>query len=229
MLQGKRFLAIVPARGGSKGVPRKNIKPLAGKPLLAYTLEAAGKVHEIDLVVVSTEDAEIKATAQSCGARVVDRPLELAADATRTEPVLLQVLDSLSAEAAFDYVIVLEPTSPLRTAATIRGCMEHILATGAESLLTVSETRANIGKLENGIFVPLVKGAPRRRQERQPFYVESSTVYVCRTGYLRETGTLVAEEWAAYVVSDEEATDINSPEDFRHAESLVSKKFGGAS
>jgi CMP-N,N'-diacetyllegionaminic acid synthase len=222
MLAGKKFLAVVPARGGSKGVPRKNIRMFCGRPLLALTLEQAAGVPEIDRVVVSTDDAEIADLTRSAGGEVVERPSDLAGDAAPTEWALLHALDVLAgANEAFDYVMVLEPTSPLRSPDTIRRCMKEIIESGMESLVTVVETRSNIGRVQNGVFRPLAPGAPRRRQEREPFYVESSTVYICRTEYLRKTGSLVADDWQAVTVSDVEALDINTELDFTVAEALV--------
>src|SRR5690242_12721895 len=116
MYQGKRFLGVVPARGGSKGVPRKNIRPLGGKPLLAHTAAQVAGAALLDACVVSTEDAEIAAVARAAGLRVVDRPPELALDTSPTEPCLLHALDALGEP--FDYVMVLEPTSPFRSAAS---------------------------------------------------------------------------------------------------------------
>lgn len=228
MVAGKRILGVVPARGGSKGVPRKNIRPLNGRPLLAYTIDQAKAAQTLDLFVVSTDDQEIKAVANRCGARVIDRPAELATDTQPTETALLHALDVLEAsgETAFDFIVVLEPTSPLRSARTIDGCVRHLLAGDAPSLLTVRETRENIGKLKDGCFAPLVPGAPRRRQEREPFFVESSTVYVCSVPYLRRTRSLVAEHWAAFVVPSEEAEDINAWSDFLRIEALMQNPTG---
>jgi N-acylneuraminate cytidylyltransferase len=222
MLSDKRFLAVVPARGGSKSVPRKNIRPLAGRPLLHYTLDQIRGVPEIDRAVVSTDDAEIAAAARAGGGEALDRPADLSTDSAPTEWALLHALDTLEgAGDVFDYVIVLEPTSPFRTPETIRRCMARIIESDAPSLMTVIETRASLGRLENGFFRPLVPGAPRRRQDRAPLYVESSTVYVARIDFLRETGSLVAEDWAAEIVPEGEAVDINTPQDFLVAEALM--------
>lgn len=223
MYSGKRFLAVIPARGGSKGVPRKNIRLLAGRPLLAYTVDQARAVPQIDLTVVSTDDPEIGRIAFDLGVQVVDRPAVLSTDDSPTEPTLLHALDVVERESGFnsDYVVVLEPTSPLRSPETIYNCIVTIVERRAQSLLTVRESRENIGELEGGYFRPLRVDAPRRRQDRAPFFVESSTVYICRVNHLRATGTLVAKDWAAYVVPDVEAVDINSLEDFALAECVM--------
>jgi CMP-N,N'-diacetyllegionaminic acid synthase len=221
MIDKKRFLAVVPARGGSKSVSRKNIRLLGGRPLLTHTLEQIAAVHEIDMAVISTDDAEIAEVARECGCRVVARPPELAGDSAPTEWALLHALDLIEAEGEnFDYVIVLEPTSPFRTPATIRRCMEMIVAGDGKSLMTVVETRANIGKLEDGVFRPVLAGAARRRQERAPFYIESSTVYIVSVAYLRASGTLVCDDWMAVTVDERESVDINTPHDFVVAEAL---------
>jgi CMP-N-acetylneuraminic acid synthetase len=221
MYAGKRFLAVIPARGGSVGVPRKNIRPLGGRPLIAWTIDQAHEVAELDLAVVSTEDAEIKDVARRAGARVVDRPAALATTTAPTEPALIHALDVLAAEGAvYDYVLVLEPTSPFRKPATIASCMRTIVDRGGDSLLTVRETRSVYGRLDDGYFRPLFPGAPRRRQEREPLFFESSTVYVARTDWLRRTGSLVTTDWLAVAVDEREGFDINTPEDFSVAEAL---------
>jgi CMP-N,N'-diacetyllegionaminic acid synthase len=227
MLRGRTFLAVVPARGGSKAVPRKNIRMLGKRPLLVHTLEQVAKVPQIDLAVVSTDYPEIAKVASAAGTEVIYRPQELATDSAPTEWALLHALDVLESRGrTFDYVMVLEPTSPFRSPDTIRRCMQEIVESDAPSLMTVVETRSNLGRLEKNVFRPLNLGAPRRRQDREPFYLESSTVYVCRTDHLRRTKSLVADNWLAVTVSEEEALDINSELDFSIAEAFVAKMGG---
>lgn len=226
MYSGKHFLAIIPARGGSKALPLKNIRLLAGRPLLAYTIDQAKAVSDIDLTVVSTDHAEIRKIAVEMGVNVVERPHVLAVDDCPTELALLHALDTLAEEGTPtpDYVIVLEPTSPFRSAQTIRNCMGKIITERAPSLLTVRESKENVGTLVNGVFCPIRPGAPRRRQEREAFFIESSTVYICEVDHLRTTHSLVANNWAAYVIPDTEAIDINTLEDFRLAECLINAR-----
>ncbi len=225
MYRGARILGVIPARGGSKGVPRKNIRALAGEPLIGHSLRSAGQVAEIDLLVVSTDDAEIGEVSRKYGVRVIDRPTELAADNSSTEVALLHALDVLEIEGQqFDVILVLEPTSPLRSARTILNAIVACVEGSASSVLAVRETRENIGFVKEGLFHPAVPGAPRRRQDRNPMYVESSTVYACRVEYLRRTGTLVAENWGALVVPEEEVADINTEEDFWWLEFLMEKR-----
>jgi len=223
LLNNFRFLAVIPARGGSKSVPRKNIRPLNGRPLLAWTVDQVKNVPEIDLVIVSTDDEEITTVAKHENIDVIQRPSELATDTASTESALLHALDVLESEghATFDYIIVLEPTSPLRKPETIQRCMRAIFEKNGKSLMTVIETKNNIGRRENGQFYPLNSGAPRRRQERKSFFIESSTVYIASVDYLKSTGSLVCENWLCEIVDDIEAIDINNEMDFIIAEQFM--------
>lgn len=206
-------------------MPRKNIRPLAGEPLITYTLRTAAQVVELDRLVVSTEDEEIASVAQNCGVEVVRRPMALAADSSRTEEALLHALDAMEERGErFDVVLVLEPTSPFRSAATITSAIVTCVDGPNPSVLAVRETRENIGHVTGGVFQPLAPGAPRRRQDRQPFYVESSTIYACRVDYLRRTGTLVADVWGAMVVPEAEVADINTEDDFLFVEFIMQKR-----
>jgi len=177
------------------------------------------------MLVVSTDDAEISGVARGYDVRVIDRPTALAADHSSTEAALLHALDVLEVEGQhFDIVLVLEPTSPLRSAQTILNAIIACVEGSAPSVLAVRETRENVGFVMDSLFRPVVAGAPRRRQDRNPLYVESSTVYACRVEYLRRTGTLVAENWGALVVPAEEVADINTEEDFWWLEFLMDKR-----
>jgi len=181
-------------------------------------------VSELDLVVVSTDDPEIAAVARGAGIRVVDRPAALATNEAPTEGALLHALDVLDDEQAFDFVVVLEPTSPFRTAATIRTCLARIAGSDAPSLLTVCPTYQSLGRVVDGFFRRLDPSAPRRRQDRQPLYFECSSVYISRTDHLRRTGSLVADEWLAVPVSPDEVLDINDAEDFVIAEAIMNSR-----
>lgn len=226
MLEDKRFLAVIPARGGSQGVPLKNIRSLGGKPLLSWTTTQAKAVDELDLVIVSTDNEAIKRVAEAEGVRVVDRPAALATATASTESALLHALDALAldGEPAFDYVGVLEPTSPFRRPTSILACMQRIIEGNGDSLMTVRETRNVYGRLQDGYFRPIIPGQQRRRQDREPIYVESSTIYFARTDWLRRTGSLVANDWLAVVVDEHEGFDINTLEDFRVAEALLDQR-----
>ena len=216
-------LGVVPARGGSKGVSGKNLRRLAGEPLLVHTLRSALAATLLDRLVVSTDDADIAAEARAAGVEVVDRPAELATDTARTEPVLLHAADALAAAdgVAADWIVTLEPTSPLRTAALIDHCIALALREQPGAVITVTETRDNYGRREGDRFHYLFPGQPRRRQERQPLYRESGTVYVTRASALRANGSVLVEPLLSVVVADEEGIDLNTLLDFEVAEAVM--------
>lgn len=227
MIKAKRFLAVIPARGGSAGVPGKNIKLLAGKPLIAYTIDQANAVPELDSVVVSTDDATIREAAQALGAKVIDRPAEYATAEARTEGALLHALDMLElAGETFDYIVVLEPTSPFRSPELVRESLRRIVDTDADSLLAVRAIHEITGVIDDeGYFRAFVPGQARRRQDRPPSYSEASTIYVGRVDYLRRTESLVCENWLAIEVPAEQAVDINTLEDFEYCELMMQKRM----
>lgn len=216
-------LAVVPARGGSKGLPRKNLVPLGGEPLLVHTLRAAAGARTLDRVLVSTDDDEIADVARAEGVEVVERPPELAADDSPTEDALIHAVEALG-EPRPEWVVTLEPTAPLRTARLIDECVEAAAATGAGAVLTVVETRDVLGTVDEGRFRYLQPGQPRRRQLRHPLYRESSTVYVTRTDLLLTERSVVPEPLHAVVASADEAVDVNDEVDLALAEALLARR-----
>jgi CMP-N,N'-diacetyllegionaminic acid synthase len=223
-----KVLAVVPARGGSKGIPSKNIRPVAGKPLLVYTIEGARNARSIDRLVVSTDAEEIAKVAREAGAEVIMRPPAMATDAAPTELALIHALDTLKAADGYDpdAVMTLEPTSPLRTSELIDRCVETLSSRNADSVLTVTETRACFGRIVDGRFDYLIKNQARRRQDRAPLYRESSTVYLTRVETLRDRQSVLGERLYPVVVEPEEAIDINSPLDLAVAEAVMRWKQG---
>lgn len=220
-------LGVIPARGGSKSIPLKNIRPLNGMPLLAFTIRAAKQSRFLDRCVVSTDHPDIAAAARDYDAEVIDRPAELATDQAPTEAALLQVLDVLARQGYRpEYVVTLEPTSPFRTAALIDRCIETAIAQqDIDCVLTVTETRKCYGRLADGRFEYLFPNQPRRRQERQPLYEESSTVYVTRTTALERDRSVLGRSRVGVVVADSrEALDINEPLDFLIAEAVLAQR-----
>jgi CMP-N,N'-diacetyllegionaminic acid synthase len=217
-----RALGVIPARGGSKAVPGKNLRLLGGEPLLVHTIRAAQGADLLDRFVVSTDSDEIATAARSAGAEVVMRPPELAADASPTEDALIHALQAL--DVSPEYVVTLEPTSPLRTPQLIDACIELALAEDADAVLTVVETRELLGKLDGNVFRHLDQGAPRRRQAREALYRESSTVYVTRTKVLVESRSVLADPLYAVIAAEDEAIDINSPLDFLVAEAALRER-----
>ena len=218
-------LGVIPARGGSKGVPMKNIHPLAGKPLITYTIHQALAAAALDRVVVSTDNGSIAAVARQCDVQVVDRPPELALEATLTEPVLLHAVDVLARSGFTAHLVVtLEPTSPLRTTVLIDRCVQRLRQGDCDAVFTVTETRGIYGRIQRERFAPFIPDQPRRRQDREPVYRESSTVYATRVDALRTTGSVFGHDPVAIVVDEAEAIDLNTPLDFEMAEAILRRK-----
>lgn len=223
----KKFLAIIPARGGSKGVPRKNIKPIAGKPLIAYTIEEAKKCALIDRIVVSTEDEEIASISKRYGAEVIKRPYELAQDDTSTNPVLTHVVEELEKNEGYcpDYILLIPATSPLRKKEHIEEAIKKLLAEGADSLLSVSfiyKHRYDI--LENGTIVPVVKER-KNRQERKPVVVENGVLYISAINLIK-SGKIIGENISYYPMDSRSSVNIDEPMDFFIAEQLIINEKG---
>ncbi len=216
-------IAVVPARGGSKGIPKKNIMRLAGKPMISYTLDEAKKSKYLDRIVVSTDDHEIAEICRGFGAEVIPRPSEFATDTSPTELALIHVVETLKNNEGYeaDVVVTLEPTSPLRTHELIDKCIETLLGTDADSVISVTETRECFGRIVDGKFDYLIKDQRRRRQDREPMYKESSTVYVTKTDTLLKRKSVIGERLYAVVARDDEAIDINTPLDFVIAEAVM--------
>lgn len=222
------ILGVIPARGGSKSVPRKNLAVVAGRSLLHHAIDVASAASRIDRLVVSTEDPEIAKEAARLGAEVIERPAELAEDETGTEPVLIHAVQELAASGyEADVVVTLEPTSPLRSASTIDRCVDAVLQGARDAVITVCETTALVGHLsEGGTFTHLIPGLPRRRQERPAVYRETSTVYATRSSLLLEAQSLLGDEPFGVVVPPHEAVDINDPIDLIIAEVLIASEEG---
>tara|TARA_B100000902_G_C27311399_1_gene918655 strand:+ start:1360 stop:2049 length:690 start_codon:yes stop_codon:yes gene_type:complete len=226
MINDLKVIAVIPARGGSKGIKKKNIKKLCGKPLIEYTYETAKEVAEIDYLLVSTDDDEILKVALSAGVSVIKRPDELSTDEAKTETCLIHAIDFIEERDSvkLDIVLVLEPTSPLRTKETIKRAIEMI-DSGYESILAVKQTTENIGFIKDGFFRTVIKDAPRRRQLRESFYIESSTIYASTVDFLKTTGSLTSDNWGALEVSAEEAQDINTEDDFNYINYLLNRRI----
>jgi CMP-N-acetylneuraminic acid synthetase len=218
-------LGVIPARGGSKAVPRKNLQPLGGVPLIVHTIRAAAAASSLDRFLVTTDDDEIAAVAESHGAEVVRRPAELATDESSTEVALIHAVES-AGEPQPEWVVTLEPTSPLRSPRLIDECVAKAIGLGADAVMTVVETRSIYGRLDGGAFTPLSPGQARRRQDREPLYRESSTVYVTRTAHLLRTSSVLADPTYAVVVPEEEAVDVNTALDLAVAEALLLQRPG---
>jgi CMP-N-acetylneuraminic acid synthetase len=229
-MNAPRIIAIVPARGGSKGVPRKNVRPLAGKPLIAWTIAAAKHAATIGRIIVSTDDAEIAAVAKEHGADIpFMRPPELAQDTTPDLPVLQHVLQRLQADGDLpDVVVWLRPTVPLRTTADIDGAVAMLKITSADSVRSVSTAKAHpywMKTVTDGLLHSFVSGKDDRthpnRQSLPPVYMLNGAVDVMRARIVLEQNDLWGSRVGAYVMPPERSIDIDTLADFAAAEALL--------
>lgn len=220
------ILAIIPARGGSKGIPRKNVKPLAGKPLLAHSIDAARGVPRITRVVVSTDDAEIGAVATQFGAEVVWRPTDISGDKASSESALLHVLEHLNRTEGYtpDLIVFLQCTSPLTRAADIDATISALLDARADTALAVTPFHYFLwgtGPDGNAIGINHDKRVRPLRQDRDPQYKETGAVYVMRTaGFLTARHRFFGHT-AMHIMPEERVWEIDEPTDFEIIEKLL--------
>ncbi|UZP66663.1 hypothetical protein N1030_13745 [Desulfovibrio mangrovi] len=216
-------LAIIPARGGSKGVPRKNLRPLAGKPLIYYAITSCLAARNIAKVVVSTDDEEIALFAQRFGAEVLMRPAELAGDDIPLDPVIVHAAQQFSVDEAYSAVVTVQPTSPLISAADIDSALTVMHELQADTLLSVVEdAHLEWTIVADGMPKPLYKERVNR-QFLPPKYKETGAVIACNWQQLM-TGTRIGKNVALYKMPPERAIDIDSVLDFYICESLLRQK-----
>jgi CMP-N-acetylneuraminic acid synthetase len=231
----RNILGVIAARGGSKGVPRKNIRLLAGRPLIAYTVSAARGCDLLSRVIVSTDDDEIATVAEACGAEVpFRRPAELATDRARQIDVLIHATQWVEEHEGrpCDAIVVLQPTAPLRETADIDGAIRLFLETGADSVITLSPTIHGhpyyTYRLDGDRPEPFVP--PRERDSadvRQAFpaaYVRNGAVYVVGRDVLVERRSLYGASCRGYVMPAERSINIDTPLDWKLAELLLAEQ-----
>ena len=221
----KQATAIIPARGGSKGVPRKNVWQLNGKPLICWSIEAAQAAELVGPVVVSTDDAEIAEVSRAAGAEVVMRPAAISGDAASSEDALLHALENLDAPP--DLTVFLQCTSPLTHSGDIDNCIRTLIEADADSAFTATESHRFIWNNKANATGVNHNGAERkRRQDLEPEYSENGAVYVMRTrGFLQSRHRFFGKT----VISEMPATrswEIDSPEDVRIAQALAALSAG---
>jgi len=226
-VNNKKILAIIPARSGSKGIPRKNIRVLAGKPLIAYSIENALKSKYVDRVVVSTDDEEIASIASKYSeVKIVKRPEYLARDDTSLEPVIEHVIHQLEEENYIPtYIVLLQPTSPLREPYDIDFAVEKIIKEKADSLLSVFENDRFIWDRTN--LIPInydLKNRPRR-QEKKWELVENGSIYITRREFFLKEKNRLGGKIAIYVMPKWKSFEIDEPLDFEIVEFLMKSRL----
>lgn len=220
----KKIVAIIPARGGSKSIPRKNIKMLAGKPMIAYIIKSALKVKTIDRVIVSTEDEEIAAVAKKYGAEVpFKRPAKLATDAASTLPVLQHAVQYLKTKEHYhpDYVLLLYPTSPLLSHLRIAEAIDVCLKNKADSVISGSLDWGHYWIQKPGGWVRQYPVNPRNRQQTQPLFKENGAIYLNKTSVLRSQ--VVAKKVQVLLMNPNENIDVDEPADWLKVEQMLKK------
>ncbi|PKP29363.1 MAG: acylneuraminate cytidylyltransferase family protein [Bacteroidetes bacterium HGW-Bacteroidetes-18] len=215
-----KTIAIIPARGGSKRLPNKNTKLLGGIPLLMHSINFA-KENGIDKIVVSTDDVFIKEIALQYGAEVMDRPKDLASDISPTIDTLKHVMENVAGN--YDYVVVLQPTNPLRPKSLLQEAMKRMKEGNFDSLMTVTRNEQKFGKIINDKFVPYNYAIGQRSQKLEPLYYENGLLYIAKTILILE-GKLIGENHFPLIVNHPYAkVDIDTQDDFDYAEYLIKK------
>jgi CMP-N-acetylneuraminic acid synthetase len=226
-------LGLIPARAGSKGVPRKNVRPLAGKPLIGYTLEAALLAGSLSRVLVSTDDDEVADLATATGVEVLRRDPAFAQDDTPMVAVIQHVLDQLRTNAGYDpeITVLLQPTAPLRTAAHIEGALELMGRTGAKSVVSVAVVPAHHHPdwqfllSPQGELIPFGGGDLQdlitRRQSLDTTFTRNGAVYCFDTRSFHESASLYPRPCFGYRMPPEASVNLDSEMDFQLAEVLL--------
>jgi len=236
MIEGKRILAIVPARGGSKGLPGKNILPICGKPLISWSIDKARRSRYLDLILVTTDSEEIAGIAKESGAYVPFlRPPELASDYSSTYDAIRHALNFMekSENQRFDYVVLLEPTSPLREDDDIDRMLEKLLAHQNEfdSIISVGEVGEHPSLLKRLIDNRMEPFCPEvvqnnRRQDNEPAYFPYGVAYISKTDALIEQNTFYTARCTYYVIKDYQKVEVDDIYDFLCAESIMKHEWG---
>ncbi|MEG0308656.1 MAG: acylneuraminate cytidylyltransferase family protein [Clostridium sp.] len=228
----KEILAIIPARGGSKGVPRKNIRDLEGKPLIGYTIEAAKKCSGVSRVIVSTEDNEIAEVSKQFGAEIPYlRPSELSGDNSPTIDCILHTISYLKENEGYipDYILLLQCTSPLRNSVHIQEAIDKLINSEYDSLVSVCESEVNPywsnvfegEKLK--YFIEEGKNITRR-QDLPDVYRLNGAIYLIKLDVLKTEKTFEPEELTGYVMDAYSSVDIDTEMDFKIAEVIMKER-----
>jgi CMP-N,N'-diacetyllegionaminic acid synthase len=232
-MDSMEVMGIIPARGGSKSIPRKNIAILNGKPLISYTIEAARRCKSISRLIVSTDDKEIADISMALGAEVpFMRPKELAQDSTPTIAAVLHALDELECSSGYcpDIVVLLQATCPLRSADDIDEAVSTFLADGGDVVVSVvrsEEHPYNMFKVEGAYLHPLIDErdvSVTRRQDYPEFYRLNGAVYVSTPRTLRRFRSFMKGKLVPYIMPWARSVDIDYPLDMEYASFLL-KKF----
>jgi CMP-N,N'-diacetyllegionaminic acid synthase len=236
MIEGKRVLALVPARGGSKGLPGKNLRALAGQPLVAWPVKAALASVMVDKVIISTDDPAIAAAAQAAGATVpFMRPPALASDTASSMDVVRHAIDSLRASGeSFDYVVMLEPTSPLTEGSDVDAALQrlHTSRSVADAIVGICKVEAthpeyDVRKSTQGVITPYAVPdfkSLRRRQEIEELYFLEGSLYISAVPEFLSKGSFYHERTMGYEVPREKSLEVDELVDFICIEAIINHR-----
>ena len=224
----KRILSVIPARGGSKGFPRKNIANLAGIPLIAWTIKASLNSKYITKTIVSSDDKEILEVSIKYGAEIIRRPDDLANDTATSESVVKHAIDYLkSIEEVFDIVILLQPTSPFRDYMDIDNAFEIMFNSNATATISVFEFDNKILKNFEKKTDGFLKGVSNnkypfmRRQDLPSVYMPNGAIYIIKVAAFEAKNSFFTDRVSNYLMPQDKSLDIDCAEDFIRAESIL--------
>ncbi|GAA0612282.1 MULTISPECIES: cytidylyltransferase domain-containing protein [Thalassospira] len=225
--ENAKVVAIIPARGGSKGILRKNVRLLLNKPLVVYSIEAALSAKAIDAVYVSTDDIEIATCAAAAGANVIERPSILASDTAQNHEVVIHALRTLDSQGVHpETVVLLQPTSPLRTAENIDECISAYENANGASAMSICEVAVHPGKtvlIENSEIRPFTtdRDMEARRQNMTDVYQQNGAIYVVNADIFRAEQRFYCKPSVPYLMSRIDSVDIDDEFDFQLAELIL--------
>ncbi len=221
------IIAIIPARGGSKSVPRKNVRDFLGLPLIAHSIIDAKEAQLVDRIYVSTDDREIAQVSRQYGAEIIDRPAELANDTASSESALIHALSEIEKTGIVpELVVFLQCTSPVRTGADIDQAITKLQRENADSLISVSPTHRFLWKEVDGIAESINYDYRhrQRRQDMEPQYMENGSMYLFKPWVIKELGNRLGGKVILLVMSEAAIWEIDSILDFKIAEVLFKKQ-----
>ncbi len=227
MYKEKKILAVIPARGGSKGIPRKNIVPINGKPLIQYSIDEARKSKYIDSLIVSTDDKEIAEISCQLGAEVPFlRPQNLAGDTAKTIDVLVDVVQKLKQQ--YDYLLLLQPTSPLRRTFHIDEAIQKIIDDGRPSLVSVCKVKEHPVLMrtitKNGQLKNLLDtNSTVRRQDFPEYYIVNGAIYINKLDDNFTNQTSLNDNILPYIMEQKYSLDIDEPQDLEKVKLFINE------
>jgi N-acylneuraminate cytidylyltransferase len=224
------IIALIPARGGSKGVPQKNIKNISGNPLISFSIISGLESVHINEMYVSSENRKIQEISKKFGAKIIKRPSNLAKDDSKTIDVVLHTINSLEKKKIdIDILVLLQPTSPLRTSIDIDNAIDTFINNDCESVISVSELEHSPYwslKLKNNFLTPNFgeKYFKMRRQELPKLYSPNGAIFISTPEYLRTNKTFYSKKALPYIMPSERSIDIDTELDFKMAEMILKEQ-----